>query len=364
MNRLTIGEFARASRLTQKALRLYDELGLLPPAHVDPRSGYRTYDLAQLERAQLVVWLRGLGMPLARIRLVCDLPPRAATVEVASYWRQVEADTAARKELAAFLIDYLSRKDADMADVQPGLDIRFAARTDRGLVRRTNQDAAYAGSYLFAVADGFGVQGGDRTASAVAIEALEFLDTELPAGDLLHRLREAMDGAQIAVREFITADPARENTGTTLTAMMWDGAQFALGHVGDSRVYLLRGGATTQITHDHTYVQSLVDEGRMTPDEAASHPQRATLVRALHRDATTEPDLHLREARPVDRYLLCSDGLHAVVPEQRLHEVLETAPTPQGAVDQFIALTNDAGAPDNVSCIIVDVLTRVAGELG
>ncbi|MGH3671582.1 MAG: MerR family transcriptional regulator [Pseudonocardiaceae bacterium] len=137
MNRLTIGEFARASRLTQKALRLYDELGLLPPAHVDPRSGYRTYDLAQPERAQLVVWLRGLGMPLARIRLVCDLPPRAATVEVASYWGQVEADTAARKELATFLIDHLSRKDTDMADVHPGLDISFAARTDRGLVRWT-----------------------------------------------------------------------------------------------------------------------------------------------------------------------------------------------------------------------------------
>ena len=311
MNRLTIGEFARASRLTQKALRLYDELGLLPPAHVDPRSGYRTYDLAQLERAQLVVWLRGLGMPLARIRLVCDLPPRAATVEVASYWRQVEADTAARKELATFLIDHLlrkDRKDTDMADVHPGLDISFAARTDRGLVRRTNQDAAYAGSYLFAVADGFGVPDGDRTASAVAIKALEPLDTDPPAGDLLHRLREAMDGAQIAVCEFTASEPACEDTGTTLTAMLWDGAQFALGHVGDSRVYLRRGGATAQITHDHTYVQSLVDEGRMTPDEAASHPQRATLVRALHRDAMTEPDLHLRDARPLDRYLCAQMG--------------------------------------------------------
>ncbi|HEY3894825.1 MAG TPA: protein phosphatase 2C domain-containing protein [Pseudonocardiaceae bacterium] len=251
-----------------------------------------------------------------------------------------------------------------MADVHPGLGIRFAARTDRGMVRRTNQDAAYAGSYLFAVADGFGVAGGDRTASAVAIKALEPLDTDHRGGNLLHRLREAMDGAQIAVREFIIADPARENTGTTLTAMLWDGAQFALGHVGDSRVYLLRGGATTQITHDHTYVQSLVDEGRMTPDEAASHPQRATLVRALHRDGTTEPDLHLREVRPGDRYLLCTDGLHAVVPEPRLSEVLVTARTPQEAADQLLALADDGGAPDNISSVIADVLTCAAGGSG
>lgn len=356
MNRLSIGEFARASRLTQKALRLYDELDLLPPAHVDPRSGYRAYDLAQLERARLVVWLRGLGMPLARIRVVCDLPPFAAAAEITSYWRQVEADIAARKELATFLIDHLSRKDSDMAEVHKELDIRFAARTDRGPVRETNEDAAYAGSRLFAVADGFGAQGRERAASAVAIEVLQPLDDELPPGNLLHILGEAINDAQRVVREFTGSDPMRDTAGTTLTAMLCEGSQLALAHVGDSRLYLLRDGATTQLTHDHTYVQSLVDEGRMTPDEAASHPQRATLLRALHRGGTTEPDLHLREARPGDRYLLCSDGLHAVVPAPRLRQVLETAPTPQEAVDQFIELTNDRGVSDNVSCVIVDVM--------
>ncbi len=358
MARLSIGEFARASRLTPKALRLYDELGLLPPAHVDPHSGYRSYEPAQLDRARLVAWLRGLGMPLARIRVVCDLSPLAAAAEVISYWRQVEADTAARKELAILLIDHLSREDPEMTDVHPELDIRAAVRTDRGLVRETNEDVAYAGSRLFAVADGFGAQGRTRAASLAAIEALEPLDADVPAGNLLKVLGAATNGVRTVVRDFTASEASLENTGTTLTAMLWSGTQCALVHVGDSRAYLLRGGELTQITHDHTYVQSLVDEGRLTLEEAASHPRRATLLRALNRDDTTEPDLHLREAHVGDRYLLCSDGLHAVVPDQLLCQVLDAAATPQDAVDRFIELVNDGGAPDNVSCVVADVVTR------
>jgi DNA-binding transcriptional MerR regulator len=118
MGLLTIGEFARASRLSQKALRLYDELGLLPPARTDPGSGYRFYQPAQLERARLVAWLRQLGMPLARIRVVCDLDRPAAAGEVAAYWAQVEADTASRRDLAAFLVDQLSGKESVMFEVE------------------------------------------------------------------------------------------------------------------------------------------------------------------------------------------------------------------------------------------------------
>ncbi|MCG5216117.1 MerR family transcriptional regulator [Streptosporangium soli] len=358
MARLSIGEFAQASGLTAKALRLYDELGLLPPVHVDPRSGYRSYDPAQLERAQLVAWLRGLGMPLARIRVVCDLPPLAAATEVTSYWRQVEADTAARKELATFLITHLSRKDIEMAGTHMELDLRYAARTDRGLVRSANEDAVYAGSRLFAVADGFGAQGVELPASVAAIEALKPLDADVPARNLLKSLGTAANGARTAVHDFIASDPARGGAGTTLTAMLWSGNQFALLHVGDSRAYLLRGGELTQITHDHTLVQSLVDEGKLTLEEAASHPERATLQRALDSGDTTEPDLHLREAHPGDRYLLSSDGLHAVLPEQSLRHVLETAATPQEAVDRLSALAHDHGAPDNISCVVADVPAR------
>jgi len=156
---LSIGAFAQATRLSPKALRLYGELGLLPPAFVDPDSGYRFYDPAQLERARLVAWLRRLGMPLARIRIVCDLDPAQAAGEVAAYWAQVEADTASRRDLAAFLIATLSGRKTAMPGAQEALAIRYAARTDIGRVRETNQDSAYAGSRLLAVADGMGVGG-------------------------------------------------------------------------------------------------------------------------------------------------------------------------------------------------------------
>lgn len=199
--------------------------------------------------------------------------------------------------------------------------------------------------------------GKDRAASLAAVEALEPLDTDAPAGDLLNVLSEAVDGARTAVREFTASDPAHEDTGTTLTAMLWSGSQLALVHVGDSRAYLWRDGDLFQVTHDHTYVQSLVDEGRFSPDEAASQPQRAMLLRALQRDGTAEPDLHLREARAGDRYLLCSDGLHAVIAEERLREVLEAEADPQDAVDRFVRLVNDGGAPDNIACVLADVVS-------
>ncbi|MCP2169794.1 MerR family transcriptional regulator [Goodfellowiella coeruleoviolacea] len=357
MARLSIGEFAQASGLTPKALRLYDELGLLPPAEVDPRSGYRSYDRSQLERARLVAWLRGLGMPLARIRVVCDLAPLAAAAEVTSYWRQVEADTAARKELATFLVDHLSRKDTEMTDVRGELDLRCAARVERGLVRRTNQDAGYAGRWLFAVADGFGDDGADRAASSAALAALEPFDAEVPAGNLLRVLGSAAHRARTAVREFSETAPGLVDSGTTLTAMLWSGSQYALLHVGDSRAYLLRGGELTQITHDHTFVQSLVDEGKLTPEEAAVHPRRATLLRALTHGDPAEPDLHLREAHPGDRFLLCSDGLHGVLPEPAIRDTLHAADTPQRAADQLTDLVHAAGAPDNLACVVVDVVS-------
>ena len=152
---LSIGEFARASRLSAKALRLYDELGLLSPAQVDPDSGYRFYEPAQLERARLVAWLRRLGMPLARIRVVCDAPsPAAAAAEVAAFWAQAESDLASRRDLAAFLVSHLSRKDTAMPAPDTGLTIRYAAASDTGLSRPANQDSAYASPRLLAVADG------------------------------------------------------------------------------------------------------------------------------------------------------------------------------------------------------------------
>lgn len=269
MTLLTIGAFAKASRLSPKALRLYDELGLLTPARVDPVTGYRLYAPEQLERARLVAWLRRLGMPLARIQHIGTLDAAAAAQEVRAFWAQAEADTAARRDLATFLIDHLNRKDPAMSPTVKPLGIRYAALSDTGLVRESNQDTAYAGPRLLAVADGWGSHG--APAGAAAIEALKQLETEgVPAGNLLNVLEDVIEQAGQAVHDAAGGDSAPEDTGTTLTAMLWTGSQLALVHIGDSRVYLLRDGELFQITHDHTMVQSMVDDGRLSPEEAAS----------------------------------------------------------------------------------------------
>ncbi|MEU6138864.1 MerR family transcriptional regulator [Streptomyces sp. NPDC047081] len=363
---LTIGAFAKACRLSPKALRLYDELDLLRPARVDPDTGYRYYALAQLERARLVAWLRRLGMPLGRIREVCALAPADAAVEIRAYWAGVEAETAVRRDLAAFLVTHLStppRRDTTM------LELRYHAHSDRGRVRPTNQDTAYAGTRLLAVADGYGPAG--APASSAAVEALRFLDTEeVPPGEILNVLEEAVRSASEAVRNASETvhDPASAATaangttdkngatsenGTTLTALLWTGSHLALVHIGDSRAYLLRDGALFRITHDHTVVQSLIDEGRLTPEEATSHPQRSLLLKAL---GTTTPDLHLQDAAPGDRYLLCSDGLPTTLPDARIRTILTTAPTPTEATHTLISEANATGAPDNVSCVVADVV--------
>jgi protein phosphatase len=354
---LTIGAFARATRLSPKALRLYDELGLLPPARVDPVTGYRLYAPEQVERARLVAWLRRLGMPLVRIRHVCALDAGAAAGEIRAFWARAEAEAAARRDLAAFLVDHLTRKDPAMAPTPPALHLRYAAASDTGLVRASNQDTAYAGSRLLAVADGYGVDG--APASAAAVEALRRLEEDgVPAGGLLNVLADAVEEAERAVYDAVGTGSAPEAAGTTLTAMLWTGSQLGLVHIGDSRVYLLRDGELFQITHDHTVVQSMVDEGRLTPEEAASHPQRSLLVRALGgggADATAE--MRLQDARAGDRYLLCSDGLSTVVPGDGIRRVLAAPGEPGRAVRELVALANGSGGPDNVSCVVADVVT-------
>ncbi|MEV0402132.1 MerR family transcriptional regulator [Actinoallomurus sp. NPDC050550] len=351
---LTIGAFARAARLSPKALRLYDELGLLPPAAVDGESGYRFYDPAQLEQARLIAWLRRLGMPLARIRRVCDLPAPAAAEEVAGYWEQVLTGTAARGQLATFLVDYLMGRGSPVEDATM-LGIRYAARSEQGPVRTSNEDTAYAGPRLLAVADGARDAAGDL-ASAAAVEALKPLETlAVPAEDLLGTLADAIDEADRAIGEIAASAPTGEAV-TTLTALLWSGSRLALVHIGDTRAYLVRDGELFQITHDHTYVQSLIDEGRLTVEEAASHPQRSLLVRALTGTGETRPDLSMHEAMAGDRYLLCSDGLSTVVPAGSLREVLTGPGGPQQVLEELVGRAYAAGAPDNIACVVADVV--------
>jgi protein phosphatase len=355
MRLLTIGTFAKASRLSPKALRLYDELGLLTPARVDPVTGYRLYASEQLDQARLVAWLRRLGMPLARIQHVCTLEAGPAAQEIRAFWAQVEADTVARRDLAALLIDHLSWKDPAMSPNAKPLGIRYAVLSDTGLVRESNQDTAYAGSRLLAVADGYG--SGGAPASAAAVDALKHLETDsIPAGNLLNVLEDAIEQAKQAVHGVAGTSSSPEEAGTTLTAMLWTGSQLALVHIGDSRIYLLRDGELFQITHDHTMVQSMVDEGRLSPEEAASHPQRSLLIRALGQGADATPDMRLHDAQQGDRYLLCSDGLSAVVPTEEIRRVLSGISEPEQAVGELIVLANGSDGPDNVSCVVADVM--------
>lgn len=343
MELLTIGEFARASRLSAKALRLYDELGLLRPAVVDPSNGYRRYAPEQLEQARLVAWLRRIGMPLAEIRTVVELPAAQAANTVERYWRQVEADTDAKRELAAALVEYLSGKDTAMSAT---LAVKYAFRTDRGLVRKANQDFAYAGDQLLAVADGFGERG--ASASAAVVAALR----QVSVGDLLNAMEDTMDDAANLAGNAVQ-DMA--DSGTTLTALLWSGSRLGLVHIGDSRAYLLRGGELFQITHDDTVVQAMMDEGKLTEAEVASHPDRALLTKAL--TGNVNPDVQVRDGQAGDRYLLSSDGLHTVVDIETVKEILETE-EPQEAVDRLVALANAAGGPDNISCVVALLVAR------
>ncbi|MEV7975852.1 MerR family transcriptional regulator [Streptomyces sp. NPDC086519] len=349
MEWLTIGAFAKACRLSPKALRLYDGLDLLKPARVDPETGYRYYADAQLERARLVAWLRRLGMPLARIREVCALPAGQAAREVRAYWARIEAETAVRRDLAAFLVDHLSGESR--RDTTKMLELRYAAHSDRGRVRPSNQDTAYAGHRLLAVADGCGPAGASASAAAVAaLRPLE--DAELSAGNVLNLLEDAVRSAGEAVRR--VAQGSTE-VGTTLTALLWTGSRLALVHIGDSRAYLLRDGELFRITHDHSVVQTLIDEGRLTPEEAESHPQRMLLAKALPGDSADTPDLKLHEVRAGDRYLVCSDGLTRAVRDERITELLGRG-EPADAVRALTEAADAAGGADNASAAVADVV--------
>jgi PPM family protein phosphatase len=236
------------------------------------------------------------------------------------------------------------------------LSLRYGARSDVGLLRDLNEDSMYAGPRLLAIADGMGGHAAGEVASRVAIESVAPLDDDQPGADLVTSLREAVETASRFLQDMAEADTALDGMGTTLTALLFAGHRLGLVHIGDSRGYLLRDGVLNQITHDHTLVQHLVDEGRITPEEASTHPQRSWITRSLTGRGELELDLSIREVREGDRYLLCSDGLSGPVSEETIADTLRAAADPQQACDQLIALALRAGGPDNVTAIVADVV--------
>ncbi|MBX6752518.1 MAG: serine/threonine-protein phosphatase [Micromonosporaceae bacterium] len=233
------------------------------------------------------------------------------------------------------------------------LTMRYAARSDRGLIRHGNQDSVYAGPRLLAVADGMGGMAAGDVASNIVIAALAPLDEDVPSNAPLDALRQAVETANQQIRAAVEQNPAMEGMGTTLTGMLFGGNKIGMVHIGDSRAYLLRDGELTQITRDDTYVQMLVDEGRITEVEANTHPQKSLLMRALDgRD--TDAEYSLRQVMPGDRYLLCSDGLSGVVSDETIAATLREYADPHQCADRLVQLALRAGGPDNITVIVAD----------
>ncbi|ACZ00336.1 PP2C family protein-serine/threonine phosphatase [Thermomonospora curvata] len=235
--------------------------------------------------------------------------------------------------------------------------IKYAAGSDIGCVRQNNEDSAYAGPRLIAVADGMGGYAGGEVASSTVIGSLRSLDTDVPVDDLESALARAVAEANEKLRIAREERPDLSRMGTTLTAMLWSGTKAALAHIGDSRGYMLRDGELFQITKDHTMKELLNPDSGNGPDESAEASRLShVLYRVLDGREDREPDLYRREARLGDRYLLCSDGLSGVVDPQTIYEVLTREAEPADAIGHLIALAREGGGPDNITCVIADVV--------
>ncbi|MFC4123971.1 PP2C family protein-serine/threonine phosphatase [Nocardia rhizosphaerae] len=240
------------------------------------------------------------------------------------------------------------------------LVLRYTARSDRGLVRGNNEDSVYAGARLLALADGMGGHAAGEVASQLMIAALAHLDDDEPGEDILTKLDRATRAGNAAIADHVEAEPELDGMGTTLTAILFAGRKLGMVHIGDSRAYLLRDGELAQITRDDTFVQSLVDEGRITPEQAHTHPQRSLIMRALTGNEI-EPTLIMREARAGDRYLLCSDGLSDVVSDETIGNTMREGNTDDCA-DRLIELALRSGGPDNVTVVVADVIDLDYGQ--
>lgn len=236
--------------------------------------------------------------------------------------------------------------------------LRYAARSDVGLVRSNNQDSAYAGPHLLVVADGMGGHAGGDVASSVAIAALAPLDGESHGpDDALDELERALEEAREEIITRSQTNPELAGMGTTVTAILRAGNKLAMVHLGDSRGYLLRDGVLTQVTTDHTFVQHLVNTGKITPEEAEHHPQRSVVMRVLGDfDVDIAPDLSVREARAGDRWLLCSDGLSGFVSGDTIAQTLHDIADVDTCAERLVQLALRAGGGDNVTVVVADVL--------
>jgi len=235
------------------------------------------------------------------------------------------------------------------------LTLRAATVSDIGLARTNNEDSAHAGRHLIALADGIGGMPAGELASDIVVRTLAALDEDPAGADALAVLRDATEAANREILLVSESDLANDGMGTTATALLLSGDQFALVHVGDSRAYMSRDGELCQLTKDHTFVQNLVDQGLLTPDEARHHPRRSVVTQALQ-GLEYEPTLRLQSAHPGDRLLLCSDGLSDFVSDEAIGNALRSYPDVVQCAEQLVKLALEAGTADNVTVVVADVV--------
>ena len=247
------------------------------------------------------------------------------------------------------------------ADVVQGANefISWGSRSDVGLVRGHNEDSFLVRAPLFAVCDGMGGHAAGEVASAIAVQTIA---EKAPAQADEVRLGAAVEAANIAVIKGAEEGVGKPGMGCTASCCLIEQSRMAVAHVGDSRIYLLRHGTLVRVTHDHSYVEELVDSGQITADEARTHPSRSIITRALGSDPDMYADHFTLDVANGDRVILCSDGLSSMIPDSQIEALAVSSATPQQAADNLVAAALTAGGADNVTVVVVDVLNDGSAE--
>jgi PPM family protein phosphatase len=235
------------------------------------------------------------------------------------------------------------------------LQLSYVAHSEIGLIRKNNQDSGYASPHLLIVADGMGGAAAGDLASAVAIDTIRKIDSPTAGEDMLEVLALAIHQANDKIADLVDSDLSLEGMGTTVTGAMFDGSNLGLAHIGDSRAYLYRDGHLERLTHDHTWVQSLVDDGKISEAEAANHPHRSLLLKVLNGQPTNDPDLAIVPVMPGDRLLFCSDGVCGLI-EDDVIEAAVQLPDLKDVAERLISESLHQGGIDNITVIVADVV--------
>jgi protein phosphatase len=234
------------------------------------------------------------------------------------------------------------------------LALRYVAHSEIGLVRKNNQDSAYVSPTMLMVADGMGGAAAGDLASAVAIRELKAADGTFAREEMLAVVADAIDRAGEVISELVEADSSLDGMGSTVCGVMFDGTQLGVGNIGDSRAYLYRDAVLTRLTRDHSWVQTLVDDGRITEAEALEHPHRSLILKVINGQPHHQPDLHLVDVQAGDRLLICSDGLCGMVTDAVIAAELDG--DREEVLAALIGLAHHEGGQDNITIILADVI--------